>query len=152
MNSFKSNPGRSAEPQLDPIPDPILERALADFRQSVHAWSEAELDRPRQVKVSVRSSWRPALAWAMGCVVVAGAVSGGLYDHQRTIIARQQAQARAIQQQRELAEQQKHQMAAATPQANDESLLSNVDSDVSRSVPAAMEPLAQLMQDDSTEQ
>jgi hypothetical protein len=33
----------------------------------------------------------------------------------------------------------------------DEDLLASVDSDVSRAVPAAMEPLAQLMDDDGTQ-
>jgi hypothetical protein len=35
-------------------------------------------------------------------------------------------------------------------QAQDEDLLASVDSDVSRQVPAAMEPLAQLMDDNGT--
>ncbi|MGB6725566.1 MAG: hypothetical protein WBE74_06645, partial [Terracidiphilus sp.] len=84
----------------------------------------------------------PVLAWALGCVVAAGAAGGGIYDHHRHAIERQQAEAR-LAHQRELAAQQKAQEA-------DESLLANVDSDVSRSVPAAMEPLAQLMEDDGT--
>ena len=37
-----------------------------------------------------------------------------------------------------------------TPQ-QDEDLLATVDSDVSRGVPAAMEPLAQLMDDNGTQ-
>jgi hypothetical protein len=36
-------------------------------------------------------------------------------------------------------------------QAQDEDLLASVDSDVSREVPAAMEPLAQLMDDNGTQ-
>ena len=35
--------------------------------------------------------------------------------------------------------------------AQDENLLASVDKDVSREVPAAMEPLAQLMDDNGTE-
>jgi hypothetical protein len=74
-------------------------------------------------------------------MVVAGGVSGGIYDHHRIVVERQQAAAR-IAHERQLAEQQKAQ--------EDESLLATVDSDVSRSVPAAMEPLAQLMDDNGT--
>lgn len=146
MNLLKSMTGTAAEPQpdrkLNSVPDAELEQALVNFRQSVHAWSEAEFNRPRAVRVAAHSIWRPLLAWAMGCVLAAGAAGGGVYDHHRRVVERQQAAAR-IAHQRELAAQQKVKEA-------DESLLANVDTDVSRSVPAAMEPLAQLMDDDGT--
>ncbi|MGP8253351.1 MAG: hypothetical protein ACLQHF_15075 [Terracidiphilus sp.] len=138
MNWIQSKTGAAAEPQ----PDPELDQALVNFRQSVHAWSKAEFNRPRTVRVAVHSTWRPALAWALGCVVIAGGVSGGIYDHHRIVVERQAKQA-FIEHQRQLAEQQK-------AQETDESLLANVDTDVSRSVPAAMEPLAQLMEDNGT--
>jgi hypothetical protein len=144
MNLFESKMGTAAEPQ----PDRELEQVLVNFRHSVHAWSEAEFrseagfNRPRTARVAVDSSWRPVLAWALGCVVVAGGVSGGIYDHHRIVVEREQTAAR-IAHERQLAEQQK-------AQETDESLLANVDTDVSRSVPAAMEPLAQLMEDDGT--
>jgi hypothetical protein len=138
MNWLKQSTGTAVELQ----PDKNLEEALQNFRQSVHAWSDAECKRPREVRVAVRSPWRPALAWALGCAVIAGGVSGGVYDHHRNVVERQQAAARMAHE-HELAEQQK-------AQENDESLLANVDTDVSRSVPAAMEPLAQLMEDDGT--
>ncbi len=56
------------------------------------------------------------------------------------MVERQQAAAR-LAHERQLAEQQ-------MAQETDENLLANVDTDISRSVPAAMEPLAQLMDDD----
>jgi hypothetical protein len=55
------------------------------------------------------------------------------------------AAARVAQQQR-LAAQQRDQQA----QQEDEDLLAKVDRDVSREVPVAMEPLAQLMAEDET--
>ncbi len=137
MSWFKSKADTAPGSQ----PDPILDQALASFRQSVHSWSEAEYGRPRTVRVVAHNAWRPALAWALGCVAVAGAAGGGVYDHHRSVVARQQAEAR-IEQQRQLAAQQKAHEA-------DEGLLANVDTDVSRSVPAAMEPLAQLMEENS---
>jgi hypothetical protein len=51
------------------------------------------------------------------------------------------AAARAAEQQRVIAEQRAKE---------EEDLLANVDSDVSREVPSAMEPLAQLMSDDES--
>jgi hypothetical protein len=148
MNWFKSITGTATEPQ----PDAELEQALKNFRQNVHAWSDAafrstaELNRPREARVAAHGAtdrnWRPVLAWALGCVVVAGGVSGGIYDHHRIVVERQQAAAR-IAHERQLAAQQMAKEA-------DESLLANVDTDISRSVPAAMEPLAQLMEDDGT--
>ena len=59
------------------------------------------------------------------------------------------AAARVAEQQRlqeRLAAQQRDQQA----QQEDEDLLAKVDSDVSRDVPVAMEPLAQLMAEDET--
>lgn len=149
MNLLKSKMGMTAKPQPDSMTDrelnSELEQALVNFRQSVHGWSEAEFNRSRAARVTVHraaySNWRPLLAWTLGLVVVAGGVSGGIYDHHRVVIERQQTAAR-IAHERQLAEQQKAQ--------EDESLLANVDTDVSRSVPAAMEPLAQLMEDDGT--
>jgi hypothetical protein len=144
VNDLKQKADATSELQTDVV----LEQAIVNFRKNVHAWSEAEFNRPRTVRVTVRGIWRPVIAWALGCMVVAGGVSGGIYDHHRNVVERQAAAAR-IERQRKLAEQQKQQAAVNRP-ANDESLLANVDSDVSRSVPAAMEPLAQLMDDDGT--
>jgi hypothetical protein len=118
-----------------------LEQALKDFKSSVYAWSEAELSRPRMWTREVRHrSWRLALGWAMGSVLVVGSVSGGLLERQHSLeVARMAAQQQAAERQKQLLEQR------ATVAVTDESLLAGVDSDVSRGVPSAMEPLAQMM-------
>jgi hypothetical protein len=118
-----------------------LEQALKNFKSSVHAWSDAAYSRPRTWSREVRRrSWRLALSWALGCVLVAGTVSGGLLErHHRVGQARIAAEQRAAEQQKQVREQQ------ARAQVSDEALLAEVDSDVARQVPSAMEPLAQMM-------
>jgi hypothetical protein len=118
---------QSAEQDLE------LQQALKNFKSCVHAWGDAMYSLPRTVSKDVRlRSWRLALGWALGCVLVAGSVSGGLLErHHRVEAARIAAEQRA-------AEQQAAKM-------SDEVLLADVDSDVSRQVPSAMEPLAQMM-------
>ena len=72
----------------DLVADQELEATLKDFRMSVHAWSDATLSRPRTVKVEIkRRSWRVA-SWALGCVLAAGGLSGGLLEqhHQREVV------------------------------------------------------------------
>ena len=130
------------------VDDPVVAQALRNFRASVNAWSEAELNRPRTVTNAARPRWRLAAAWALGCVLAAGTVSAGLFEHHHnqelTRIAAAQAAERA--QQAKLAEEQQ----AAGEQTKSDDLLATVDRDISRQVPAAMEPLAQLMDDDGT--
>lgn len=122
--------------------DGELEQAIANFSQSVHAWSEAEFSRPRTVAaVEHRRAWRLAAAWGLGCVLAAGSLAGGLYDHHRQELA---AAAARLAHQRQMAAEE----AAEAQQAN-EKLFATVDMDVSRSVPSAMEPLAQLMDESS---
>lgn len=132
-NENKANAGSDA------VTDAMLESALNNFRESVHAWSDAAYSRQRgEVRAAVSRSWRLATAWALGCVLAAGGVSGAVYErHHHQVLeaqAREAQQARA----REAAAQQRAQIA-------DAELLATVDSDISRTVPAAMEPLAQLM-------
>jgi hypothetical protein len=120
--------------------DPKLAEALKNFKLSVDAWSETAYS-ARRIATSVpHRSWRPAAAWALGCALVASSVSGVVYQrHERQMEAKQAAV--------KLAAQQKQ---AADQQAVDEEdLLASVDSDVSRQVPSAMEPLAQMAEDDS---
>jgi hypothetical protein len=126
-----------------------LEQALKNFKSSMHAWSEAAYSRPRSVAPTLRQrSWRLAAGWALGCVLVAGSVSGGLVQrHHRVEAARVAAEQRAAEQQRQLLEQ-RAQARISDAKITDEVLLAGVDSDVSRQVPSAMEPLAQMMQDD----
>ena len=127
------------KPEID---ESELEQALRNFRQSVRAWSEAEYSRPRAAGGEHRPSWRRAAAWALGCVLAAGSLAGGLYDrHHRQAEARFAAEQQARQQQ--IAAQRK----AVLAQQSDERLFAGVDRDLSRSVPSAMEPLAQLMDD-----
>jgi hypothetical protein len=122
---------------------PELEQALKNFRLSVHAWSAAELSRERPaLKVARRRSWRLSAAWALAAALAAGGVAtGGVYErHQQQL--RIAAAARVAEQQRVAREMQ--------ARAEEEDLLAKVDSDVSREVPSAMEPLAQLMAEDET--
>jgi hypothetical protein len=129
--------------------DPVVAQALKNFKASVDAWSEAAMSRPRTVR-TVRHSWRLVAGWALGCVLAAGTLTGGLYEHQhRQDLAKIAAQQRAEQ----ITEQQRaatNQPAASAPVGEDQDLLATVDSDISREVPAAMEPLAQLMEDNGT--
>ncbi len=122
--------------------DKLLEEALANFRSSVTAWSQAEFGRVRTPVKSVRQrSWRLAAGWALGAVLAAGGLGGGLYEHQQKLQAeRIAAAARAAEQQKILAAQRAKE---------EEDLLAKVDSDVSREVPSALEPLAQLMEDET---
>ena len=132
---------------LHPQCDEALDEALRDFRLSVHAWSEAAYCRPRRALAAAPRYrvWRLAAGWALGCVLVAGAVSGGVQvrHHKQQELARIAAlkQAEATDRLR-LAQEEKD---------RDEELLAKVDSDVSREVPSAMEPLAQLMAEDESQ-
>ena len=120
-----------------------LREALKNFRLSVHAWSEAAYSRPRTavVPLASRQIWRLALGWALGCVLVAGGASAGFWQHHQQEIKIVQAR---VAEQQKLAAHQK----ALLAQQEDEDLLAKVDRDVSREVPDAMEPLAQLMAED----
>jgi len=120
--------------------DVELEQALKNFKSSMHAWSDAMYSRPRAVSKEIRvRSWRLAAGWALGCALVAGSVSGGLLErHHRQDVARIAAEQRTAESERQLRQQQ-------AAKVSDEVLLADVDSDVSRQVPSAMEPLAQMM-------
>ena len=119
--------------------DAQLDRALKNFRKSVHAWSEAELSRPRVPTAAVlRRGWRLAAGWALGAVLAAGGVSGGMYDLHLRKVAKMEAAQREAEHQRQL----------AALKAHAEEELAKVDKDVARDVPAEMEPLAQLMGDE----
>ena len=131
----------------DGLNDAELERALGNFRKTVHAWGEAELSRPRTVQTTLqtgvrRASWRPAAAWALGCVLAVGGVSAGVHERNVRI-----ERARVAAQQ----EAEHERQMAAQKAREDEELLAKVDTLVSKEVPAAMEPLAQLMAEDETQ-
>jgi hypothetical protein len=138
---------RAEEPvDLDAL-DPAMKQALGDFKASVHAWSDAVLSQPRTVReVVVRRSWRLAAGWSLAAVLFGGTLSAGLYEHHHAQVLAQLAAQRAAEQQRELAMQHAQEMAQ-----QEEDLLASVDKDVSREVPSAMEPLAQLTEEDESQ-
>ena len=145
MKDQLDDPGNGQEQRAMDISDKELETALHDFKSSIQAWSEAMYSRPRTVAVEVRRrSWRVALGWAMGCLLVAGTVSGGVMERNHRIeAARAAAAQQAAEHQRQLREEQ-------AAKESDEGLLAGIDSDVSRQVPSALEPLAAMMNDDET--
>jgi 2-polyprenyl-3-methyl-5-hydroxy-6-metoxy-1,4-benzoquinol methylase len=119
--------------------DPQMEQVLRDFRSSVHAWSDAVYQRPRLIEVAHRRmAWRKAAVWTLGSVLVVGGAGGGLLEHQHRKEQARIAAAREAEQQIQIKERE----------AEEE--LARVDADVSREVPDAMEPLAQLMTPDET--
>ncbi len=139
--------GSALESRSDQTPnDPALDEVLANFRLSIHAWSEVAGNRPRPVQAASpqRRVGRLAVGWALGCVLAAGGVSSGIWTHHQ-----QQARiaaARVAEHERQAAEQR-----AQRNREEEENLMAKVDSDVSQEVPTAMEPLAQLMIDDQTQ-
>lgn len=121
--------------------DAELEQTLKDFRSNVHAWSEAAYSQPHVPVKVYRTSWRVAAGWALGCVLAVGSLSGGLYErHRLSEQAKIAAAAEAARQQKMEAEQRRQ---------TEE--LAKIDGDVSREVPSAMEPLAQMMIEDSAQ-
>jgi hypothetical protein len=138
--SWKRFTSRAEEPVDIEALDPALKQALGDFKASVHAWSDARYSRPSTARdVVVRRSWQLAVGWSLAAVVLAGTLSGGLYEHHHAQVLAQLAAQREAEQQRQLAEQQAQELAQ-----QEEDMLASVDKDVSREVPSAMEPLAQL--------
>lgn len=135
---------RMAEPNPDPILDPVLASVLRDFRASVHAWSDAAYrSRPLVLSPAPRPAfWRQSVAWAFSLVLAAGVATGGVHQFHQRALARQAAQ-RQAENQRRLALQQHAREA--------DELLAKVDSDISREVPSAMEPLASLIAGDDTQ-
>ncbi len=151
------------------IGDPVTAAALENFKSSMNAWSQAEYSRPRTTVRAVGhagASWRLAAAWVIACMLAAGSLVGGLYErHQRqeqaaiksriaTAKATQQKTAQKLDLTNKAPEQRvaasivvtkRRPSAVKSAAANDAELLATVDSDVSRQVPAAMEPLAQMM-------
>jgi hypothetical protein len=122
-----------------------LDEALKEFRLSVHAWSEAAYSRPRRTPAALphRRAGRLAVGWALGCVMAVMGISGGIWEHHQQ--GMRVAAARVVEQERLAVEQR-----ARQNQKENEDLLAKVDSDVSREVPVAMEPLAELMDGDET--
>ena len=129
--------GALQDPEPDQKMDQEMEHVLRDFRMSVHAWSDAVYRRPRLVEVAPRRmAWRSAAAWALGSVLVIGGAGGGLLEHQYQKEQARIAAALEAEHERQLQEQRAREAEAE---------LAKVDNDVSREVPNALEPLAQLM-------
>lgn len=143
MSEMKGYTQRASGIGSDDGMDPVLQAALADFRESVHSWSEAAYSSPRAVPaLQRRTVWKRSLGWALGLAVAAGVAGAGIHERQhQKELARLEAERQAQQRQQLAAQQAK--------QADD--LLAKIDSDVSREVPSAMEPLAQLMDDNSNQ-
>ena len=139
-----------------------VKQALQHFKASVEAWSDAALSRPRTVApAAVRHTWRMAAGWALGCLLAAGSWTGALHSiRQRQQMARaaeqkaeQRAAAERVAEVRAAAQEAGAKTAPAAEavkpadKVKDADLLASVDREVSRQVPEAMEPLAQLMDD-----
>jgi hypothetical protein len=124
--------------------EPELREALGDFKLSVDAWSEAMISRPREAKAPVRANWSAVTKWALGSAVFAGTVSSGVYQNHKQVQAAKVEAAR-------IAEQQREMEAARVAKVNEEDLMANIDSDVARQVPSALQPLASLMADDEAQ-
>ena len=141
--SLKGRRAESGFDEEDEELEPELQQALGNFRHSVEAWSDAAYNRPRTaMKVHGRRIWRLAAGWALGCVLVAGAATELVHaGHVRQEQARIAAAAQA----------ERQRLAAEQRDRDEEELLAKVDSDVSREVPSAMEPLAQLMAEDDAQ-
>lgn len=124
--------------------DPELRQVLGDFKASAHAWSDAMISRPRAVQHKVvHRAWRLAAGWALALVLIAGAISAEWYEYHE-----HQVQQARIAAERKAEEQQ---LALEAQRAREEQdLLAKVDSDISREVPDALEPLAYLMSDNAT--
>lgn len=124
--------------------EPELREALDNFKLSVNAWSESMMSHPREAKAPARTNWSAVTKWALGCVVFAGTVSGGVYQNHRQLEAQKVEAAR-------IAEQQHEMEAAKLAKADQDDLMAEIDSDVARQVPSALEPMATLMTEDETE-
>jgi hypothetical protein len=129
--------------------EPELQEAIREFRMSVNSWSEAVLSRPRHSLEPVprRLPWRQAAGWALGCALITASVTGGVYERRQRQESAKVSALRLLEQTVEQSRVATHQNAQ---RAEEEDLLVNVDSEVSREVPAAMEPLARLMAEDES--
>lgn len=128
--------------------DPVVAQALRDFKSSVDAWSDAALSSPRSAATAARYGWRLTAGWALGCLLAAGGVTASLYQHQHRQELARMASDQAMQKAQQALAAQQQPIGA---QMENDDLLATVDSDISRQVPAALEPLAQMMDDGGTE-
>lgn len=143
--------------------NPQVEEALKHFKASMDAWSDAARSRPRTAEVRVRQrSWRPVAGWAFGCLLMVGSATIAVHHFvlrqlaaptaqtlrqkpvaQPTAAVKIDAQTQRSAPMRAIVKQE--------PSTKDEDLLASVDRDISQQVPDAMEPLAQLMDDNGAQ-
>ncbi len=125
--------------------DPALKQALGDFKASVRAWSDAAYSGPRAVGANRTSKqWKFAASWGLAAVLLTSGISGGVYLRHESVLQAQLAEQRA-------AEQQKQAALQARRAQQEEEILASVDNAVSREVPKAMEPLAQLSEEEESQ-
>jgi hypothetical protein len=134
-----------------------LDETLKGFRASVHAWSDATCGRPSVMAKVPGLRWRLAWGCAVGMLMtvvgvgtlvrVPHRVSPQAAEPPETLSERASEQAPAlVASKREPVVVSRSASAGRSAMRADDSLAS-VDSDVSRQVPQALEPLAQLMDD-----
>jgi hypothetical protein len=145
MTWKRQGTNQAGEPvDLDEL-DPAVKQALGDFKASVRAWSDAAYSRMRPAREgAVRKSWVLAARWSLAAVLLAGGASGGVYVHHENVLRAQLAAQRASEQQRQAAQR------AEQEAQLEEDILASVDTAVSREVPRAMEPLAQLSEEEES--
>ncbi len=138
-----NNPDDLGRAMSEVIKDPVLDQALKNFRLSVHAWSEAAYGSRQTIVMAAphRRTWRLVATWTFGCVLAAGIAVGGLHERDHRLEMARIAAQRDAEQQRQVVEERAREA---------EDLLAKVDKDVSREVPNAMEPLAQLKAGDES--
>jgi hypothetical protein len=130
------NEMKKIDPLEADLPDPMLQSAVRHFRASVHAWSDAAHNRPRSVLSPAPHvlAWRRIAAWTLSLALSVGIVGTAEYErHRYRVIAQEKQHLQEMERQRATAEQRAQEA---------EDLMANIDSDISRQVPAAMEPLA----------
>ncbi len=145
MSGFERFTSRDEEPTEMEALDPCLKQALGEFKASVHAWSDATYNQPRTARNVVHLAWQLAAGWSLASLLLAGTISGGIYEHHRQAETERMAAQQAAHQ-REIAAQQ-----ARDEAQQEEDMLASVDTAVSREVPSAMEPLAALMDETEAE-
>ncbi len=126
-----------------------LASVLAEFRNSVHAWSEREFARERKPVPVRRPLFGFRLAAASALLLLVAGITGGVALRQHLADAaipqaRQNAEKqRQADEQARMKQLEMQKKNAAARQ--DDALLDAIDSDVAQETPEAMEPLASLM-------
>ncbi len=151
--------------------DRELKQALKHYKTSMDAWSDAAMSRPRMLaKTSARHRWWRVASWAMGCLLAVCSLAVGVHAiyHEQQMArlsaqkTAQQAAVEPVASGQETGQPASAQAAETAPvpaikaakdeaDEQDKDLLASVDRALSRTVPEAMEPLAQLMDDNEAQ-